>query len=224
MPEHRAEVTHAWDEGPLMRGVRLSSAPEYRAGQALRVYAGEASNYFALATAHGNGRQPELLLRRGADVADAIIACSQPGAEIAFDGPLGPGFPLDVALGQDVLLVAVGSGLSAIRSIVETLLDNRDAYGRVALFYGQETPDHFAYAEARTKWQHAGVDVVLCAHGAVADWNGPRGYVQELISQDPRVDLTRAVTYLCGMPAMIAAVRRALAEQGVAPEHTYLNY
>jgi NAD(P)H-flavin reductase len=224
MPEHRAEVTHAWDEGPLMRGVRLSSAPAYLAGQALRVYAGEASSYFALATAHGKGRQPELLIRRGAGVADALIGGACPGAELSFDGPLGPGFPLDVALGQDVLLVAVGSGLSAIRSVLETLLDDRDAYGRIALFYGQETPDHFAYANARDEWQHAGVDVVLCAHAAAEDWSGSRGYVQELIARDARVDLSRAVTYLCGMPAMIAAVRQTLGEQGVPAERTYLNY
>jgi hypothetical protein len=71
MPDHRAEVTAAWDEGPLMRGIRLTSVASYRPGQALRVYHEGASAFFALATAFGKGRSPELLLRRGGGVADA---------------------------------------------------------------------------------------------------------------------------------------------------------
>lgn len=224
MPEHRAEITEAWDEGPLMRGLRLSSAPSYRAGQALRVYAGETSSYFALATAHGRGRAPELLIRRGANVADSLIAALTPGTELGFDGPLGPGFPLEHAVGKDVMLVAVGSGLSAIRSVVETLLDEREAYGRIALFYGQEAADHFVYGAARASWAHAGVEVVLCAHAADARWEGRRGFVQEAIAHDPRVDLERAAIYLCGMPAMIAAVRETLGTRGCPPERTFLNF
>ena len=225
MPLHRAEVTAAWDEGPLMCGVRLADAPAYRAGQALRVQAAGTSALFAFARAHGHGRAPELLLRRGGVVADALIATLSPGSTLTFEAPVGPGFPIEPARGRDVLLVAAGSGISAIRAALEALLDERAAYGRLALYYGQEEEQHFAYAAARRAWQEAGVEVVLCARTPSPGWRGERGVVQDVLAaRTPGIDPTHAIAYLCGMSEMIVAVRAALAGLGLAPERTYLNY
>ena len=63
MPARRAEVVATWDEGKLLRGVRLDAAPPYRAGQALNICHEGSSAMFALATAYGHGRSPELLAR-----------------------------------------------------------------------------------------------------------------------------------------------------------------
>jgi sulfhydrogenase subunit gamma (sulfur reductase) len=225
MPGHRAEVLAAWDEGPLLRGIRLSAVPAYQAGQALEVYDGAAHAMFALATAHGRGRSPELLLRRGGGVADALIRGLEAGSQVQFDGPRGPGVPLQHAREKDVLLVAAGSAISAIRSVIETLLDDREAYGRIVLFYGQEQAGEFAYAEARASWAARGVEITLCAHRPEPDWVGGRGFVQDvIIAQGPGVDALRAVAYLCGMPGMVSGVREALAPLGIPPERTYLNY
>jgi len=225
MADGRAEVVAAWDEGPLMRGLRLSPLPPYRPGQALKIKHEGTSAYFALASAYGNGRAPELLLRRGGGVADALIAALAPGGTVTFEGPLGPGFPIEQARGRDVVLAAAGSAISPIRALLDTLLEERDAYGKLALFYGQERENEFAYAEARDAWSRAGVVVTLCAHAPAPGWRGARGFVQDaIITAGPAVDATRAVAYLCGMPGMVSGVREALAGFGIPPERTYLNY
>jgi len=225
MLDGRAEVIAAWDEGPLLRAARLATLPSYRAGQAIKIYTESGGALFALATAHGHGRAPELLLRRGGGVADGLIASLAPGERIAYDGPLGPGFPLEHARGRDVLLVAAGSAISAIRSVIETLIDERASYGRVCLFYGQERPSDFAYADARAAWSNAGIDITLCAHAPDDQWTGARGFVQDaIIEGDLRIDPKNAVAYLCGMPGMVSGVREALAPLGLASERTYLNY
>jgi len=207
-----------------MRGVRLAELPSYRAGQALKVFHEGVSAYFAIASAYGNGRAPELLLRRGGGIADALIASLQPGSLIEYEGPGGPGFPLEHARGRDVLLVAAGSGLSAIRAVVDTLLDDRAAYERIALFYGQEREDELAYAAQREGWAAAGVDVTVCLHGDEPRWRGSRGFVQDvIIARGPGVRPEDAVAYLCGMPGMIEGVRDALAPLGLPNGRTYLN-
>lgn len=225
MADSRAEVVAAWDEGPLMRGVRLSPLPPYRPGQAIKITHEGANAYFALATGWGGGRTPELLLRRGGGVADGLIATLQPGSQISFEGPLGPGFPIELARGRDVLLVAAGSAISPIRALLETMLDDRAGYGRLSLFYGQEREDEFVYPEARAAWSAAGVQVTLCAHKPGDGWRGARGFVQDaIIAGGPGVEPCTAVAYLCGMPGMVSGVREALAGLGLPSERTYLNF
>ncbi len=207
-----------------MRGVRLAELPSYSAGQALKIFHDGVAAYFAIASAYGKGRAPELLLRRGGGVAEGLIASLRPGATIDYDGPGGPGFPLEHARGRDVLLVAAGSGLSAIRAVVDVLLDERAAYGRIALFYGQEREDDLAYAAHRQAWAAAGVDVTECLHGDEPRWSGARGFVQDvIIARGPGVRPEAAVAYLCGMPGMIEGVREALEPLGLPSERTYLN-
>ena len=225
MPDRRAEVIAAWDEGPLMRAVRLTPVPEYRPGQALRVYHEGSSAFFALATAFGNGRSPELLLRRGGGVADGLIGRMQPGAVVELDGPLGPGFPVERGRGRDVLCAAAGSAISPIRALLEAITDERDAYGRVVLFYGQERADEFAYPKVRATLAERGVEIVLCAHTPDDGWRGERGFVQDvLVAGGARVDTAGAVAYLCGMPGMVSGVREALAGLGLSADRTFLNY
>jgi NAD(P)H-flavin reductase len=225
MADSRAEVVAAWDEGPLMRGLRLSPLPAYRAGQAIKVKHEGASAYFALATAWGEARAPELLLRRGGGVADGLIATLRPGSPIVFEGPLGPGFPLEPARGRDVLLAAAGSAIAPIRALLDTMLEDRASYGKLSLFYGQEREEEFVYAAARSAWSAAGVQVTLCAHKPREGWSGARGFVQDaIIAAGPGVDPSTAVAYLCGMPGMVSGVREALAGLGLASERSYLNF
>lgn len=225
MPDGRAEVIAAWDEGPLLRAARLSALPAYRAGQAIKIYTESGGALFALATAHGRGRAPELLLRRGGGVANRLIASLAPGEKFDYDGPIGPGFPLEHARGRDVLLVAAGSAISAIRAVIETIIDERAAYGRVSLFYGQEQKGDFAYADARAAWISAGIDVTLCAHAPDESWTGARGFVQDaIIGGELQIDPRGAVAYLCGMPGMVSGVREALAPLGLPYDRTFLNY
>jgi NAD(P)H-flavin reductase len=144
---------------------------------------------------------------------------------IEFDGPLGPGFPIEHARGRDVLLAAAGSAISPIRALLDAMLEERLAYGKGVLFYGQERAEEFVYAESRAAWARAGVAVTLCAHDPDPGWQGARGFVQDAIIADgPGVDPARAVAYLCGMPGMVSGVREALAGLGLDAERTYLNY
>ena len=53
-------MLEVWDEGPLLRAVRLSELPPYRAGQALKIEHEGASAYFALATGYGTSGQANI--------------------------------------------------------------------------------------------------------------------------------------------------------------------
>ena len=247
---HRVRVVAAWDETPTLRGVRLQlgalASAHTRPGQLveLRVPAGHCT--FAIASAPGPHGEIDLLVKRGSEVADAVAAAARTGGELETTAPFGAGFPVDSAHGRDVLLFAVGSGVSPIRALVQHMIADRPRFGRVALFYGQRGHEPFAYAREHAAWQEAGVRVVLCASTGNGIYMGPRrregapealsvggdgpmrarGYVQDaarslgLLGADP----AQAVAFLCGMRAMVEDVRGVLAAAGVAAERTFLNY
>lgn len=224
-------VAAAWDETHALRGLTLTLPPELaRAHQApgqvvkLRGRAGE--GYFAIASAPSEHGRIDLLLKRGAEVADALVESAAPGAPVDVSAPFGRGFPMGEARDRDLLLFAVGSGISPIRAVVQQVIAARASYRRVALFYGQRGHHEFAYRKEQPEWTRSGVQVVLCASGASDKWEGARGYVQEVaealgwLDIDPR----GAVAFLCGMKGMVSSVREVLGRAGVDGARTFLNF
>jgi NAD(P)H-flavin reductase len=222
-------VADAWDETAALRGVAVElgglAAAHVTPGQVLRVRApGGGEGYFALASAPR--ARAELLVKRGAPVADAIIAHARAGATLEVSAPFGRGFPVEHADSHEVLLFAVGSGISPIRALVTHFIATRAPLGRVTLWYGQRGESDFAFAREHDAWTGAGVRLRLCCSGAPSTaWTGGRGHVQDVARLDlAGGSLDGAVAYLCGMKGMVASVRELLATVGVPAERTFLNY
>jgi NAD(P)H-flavin reductase len=228
---HAMTVTGAWDETSTLRALRLqlptAVAPAHqRPGQVVKVKVAPGEGYFALATAPAADGQVELLVKRGGPVGDAVVSAAQPGAALEVTAPFGRGFPLESALGRDVLLFAAGSGMAPVRSLVQALLARRDEVDRVVLFYGQRRGAEFAYRSEHLGWERHGVRVVLCPSAEDDTWPGVRGRVQEAARAldwgGARPALASA--FVCGMSPMVNEVRAALALAGAPLEHVHVNF
>jgi NAD(P)H-flavin reductase len=228
---HPVPVADAWDETAALRAVRLQLPPALAArhtlaGQVVKVHAGPGEGFFALASAPDPGGRAELLVKRGGPVADAAVAGAVPGADLRITAPFGRGFPLEPALGHDVLLFAAGSGIAPIRALLQALLRRRDEVDRIVLFYGQRRGADFAYRSEHLAWERRGVRVVLCPSAADDAWEGVRGRVGEaartLDFGGARLD--QAATFVSGMSAMVADVKETLARAGAPPERLHLNF
>ncbi len=224
------QVLDAWDETPSLRALRFklpaSYAHEHKLpGQVVKVRTAAGEGYFALASEPG-AAEAELLVKRGAPAADALAA-GEKGSQVAVSAPFGRGFPVDGGEGRDLLLFAVGSGITPVRALVRHLSAARARFGRAVLFYGQRAAGEFAYAREHHLWRQSGVELVLCASRA-SDDSDPilRGYVQDVAerSEFRGVDRARAVAFMCGHKAMVTGVRETLGRAGIPADRTYLNY
>jgi CDP-4-dehydro-6-deoxyglucose reductase len=195
-------------------------AAHTRPGQYCRIHADGRTGHFAIVSAPGPGPL-EFYVQRDGAASEALLALPI-GAEVALSLPEGPGFALDDALaaGGPLFVVATGSGLAAMRG----LLDAVGTAGRTATVYaGCRQPGDFVYAPDLVRWQAAGFDV----HLTVSRWSGPgwsgrRGYVQDALAADAP-DLAHAWIFLCGVPEMLRAVRDACARLGADPERIRTN-
>lgn len=226
-----ARVVGAWDETADLRALRVQLPPEAARrhtapGQVTKVHTGVGDAYFALASAPAPSGVADLLLKRGGRVADTAIAAALPGRSLALSAPFGDGFPIREGIGRDVLLFAAGSGIAPIRALVQHVLERREDYRRVTLFYGQRHGADFAYRGEHLAWERGGIRVVLCPSGEDDAWPGVRGRVQEVASAlafggSP---LESSVAFVCGMTAMVDDVRATLSRAGIAPDRVHLNF
>ena len=226
-----ARVVDAWDETPALRALRLElpaplAARHERPGQVVKLHTPVGEAYFALASAPSSEGRVDLLVKRGGKVADAAVALAGPGAPLELTAPFGKGFPVEEARGRDVLLFAAGSGIAPIRSLIQHLAADREAFGRVTLFYGQRRGADFAYLREHLAWERRGVRVVLCPSAEDSAWRGVRGRVQEVASAVAFGGAVPgdAVAFACGMTAMVEEVRATLARAGIPPQRVHANF
>src|SRR5689334_18771307 len=110
--------------GPPLRG------SHERPGQYVRVrLPGIPEGLFALASPPGDVPQWDLLVKKDAPLTNALLSLPL-GERVEVSRPEGPGFPLEGARGKDLLLFATGSGISPIRSVIESIRQDRDGYGK----------------------------------------------------------------------------------------------
>lgn len=177
---------------------------------------------FAIASApEPFGTRWEFLLKGGSALPERLIAL-EPGARVYSKLPEGRGFPLPQACGRGVLLFATGSGISPIRSVIESIRQERVAYGRVTLYFGARTPRAFAYEDELRHWEEAGIRVVrTVSQPGASGWQGLTGYVQAHLNEEPVED---SVAFLCGQSSMVKGVIEALLTRGLPREAIHLNY
>jgi NAD(P)H-flavin reductase len=224
-------VLDAWDETDALRGIRLALPPalaraHHHPGQIVKVGTPVGEAFYALASAPDPSGRAELLVKRGGAVGDRVIAQAAPGRTLPVTAPFGRGFPVEEAVGRDVLLFAAGAGIAPIRAVVQHLAAHRDRLSRAVLFYGQRRHSEFAYVREHGAWERAAIRVVLCPSDEDDAWTGVRGRVQEVARAlgFGGARPAEAVAFAAGMTAMVDDVRRALADAGVPPARVHANF
>lgn len=182
---------------------------------------GHVEGLFALASAPGRTRW-DLLVKENSPLTTALIHWPL-GGQVEVSRPEGRGFPLEQARGQDLLLFATGSGISPIRSVIESIRQEREAYGRVTLYFGVRTPSSFAYARDFMAWEQARIRVVrTVSQPGASGWQGLTGYVQAHLAEEPLAPGTRA--FVCGQKEMVQGVMEALRARGLPDSAISQNF
>jgi NAD(P)H-flavin reductase len=160
---------------------------------------------------------------RAAGAATRAITALPVGAQLGVRGPLGRGWPVDVAEGRDVLIVAGGIGLAPLRPLIERVLAARERYASVRLCIGARTPRDLLFERDIAAWRARGdIAVDVTVDRALEGWTGPVGVVTTLFDKAP-LDPVRTIAYVCGPERMMQAAARTLAGRGLLPDRIWLS-
>ncbi|KAJ1684868.1 hypothetical protein LUZ63_016258 [Rhynchospora breviuscula] len=168
----------------------------------------------------------DLLVKRvPGSLSDALCGMTE-GDLVEVGDVMGNGFQIPDAH-QDVavlLMFATGSGISPIRSLIESGF-NQNKKAQVRLYYGARNLDRMAYQDRFKYWESSGVKVIPVLSRPDESWSGARGYVQTTFlreKQIPRPSSTGAV--LCGHRHMTQEITSILLAKGVSKEKILTNF
>ena len=186
----------------------------------------EKAGIFAIASAPGADGAFEFLIKEQPpsnwSPGTGWLTSGSAGLKLEMSQVMGSGFKIAPVLDQvdSVLLFAAGSGISPIRSTIESgMLAGKD----VRLYYGARTLDMMAYQDKFAAWEKLGVSVTpVISKPEGTSWKGATGYVQEIAKEKgvPK----RSALLVCGMKGMFEGVKALAKEAGLADEMVMANF
>jgi NAD(P)H-flavin reductase len=145
------------------------------------------------------------------------------GDTVGIRGPYGTPWPLQQAVGKDVVIVAGGIGLAPLRPSLYAILNERDKFGKVVLLYGTRSPSDILFREELERWRaRFDLDVFVSVDHAMAGWKGNVGVVTTLISKSP-FDPQNAISMICGPEVMMRFTAMELIRRGLDPKQIFLS-
>lgn len=147
----------------------------------------------------------------------------KPGNRIHIRGPYGNSFPFEEVEGKDLYFIAGGIGLPPLRSLINSVFDRREEFGKIKILYGAKTPDELCFKDELKSWQKiTDTEVLLTVDYLDERWKGNVGVVTTLWHKTD-MSTSDGIAYVCGPPIMIRFVIMELLQSGFKDENIYMS-
>jgi NAD(P)H-flavin reductase len=144
------------------------------------------------------------------------------GDWVAVRGPFGIGWPLERAVGRELLIVAGGIGLAPLKPAIHAALSERRVASLVVV-YGARSPRDLLFRREIESWaRRAGVQVSVTVDRGDPGWTGHTGVVTKLLER-VRFNPGQALAFLCGPEVMLRYCARELERLGMPDADIYLS-
>ncbi|RDY01660.1 Fruit protein [Mucuna pruriens] len=159
--------------------------------------------------------------------AEALCALKR-GDVVELSQVMGNGFNIDRIEPPEkfgtVLIFATGSGISPIRSLIESGFD-AGKRSDVRLYYGARNLQRMAYQDRFKEWESSGVKIVPVLSQPDENWTGERDYVQAAFTRAKQISNPPATgAVLCGQKQMAEEVTSILVADGVSADKILKNF
>ena len=214
--------------GPDVTRLRLRLPEDaglvYLPGQYMNVQLGDGRHRSFSMASKPDGNSVDFHVRRipGGHFTDRYLPSLQGGAALEVELPLGH-FRLHAEDYRPLLMVATGTGLAPIKSMLESLMGDDDC-PPVSLYWGMRTEADLYLHDEIQRWAERLYEFqyVPVLSRASDSWTGRRGHVQDAVLAD-LPNLSEHSIYLCGSPAMIADAKIAFVGSGASMDHLYAD-
>ncbi|MEX0730548.1 MAG: 2Fe-2S iron-sulfur cluster binding domain-containing protein [Aquisalimonadaceae bacterium] len=152
------------------------------------------------------------ILEQG-EMSNYLRDAAKAGDAVKLQGPFGQFFLRTPRAGR-IVMIAGGTGLAPMLSMLSELERGEGERPRVTLLYGANHPGEL-FGKERIEAYGDWVDLRTIVVSGNDDWSGPTGFVTDLLAQGGLDDAALTDAYLCGPPPMIDAAREALTGLGV---------
>lgn len=179
----------------------------------------------SLAAARG---EFQFLVKSIAGSTAELLCGLKKGDVVELSSVMGNGFDLDRLSPPQkfptVLIFATGSGISPIRSLIESGF-SADKRSDVRLYYGARNLRRMAYQDRFRDWESSGVKIVPVLSQPDEGWTGETGYVQAAFCRSKNIlNPNSTGVVLCGQKQMTEEITSILTEDGVSTDKILKNF
>lgn len=161
-------------------------------------------------------------VRVAGTVTSAMHALAK-GAMVGLRGPFGCPWPIEQAIGRDVVVVAGGVGFASLRPVLYEIASRRKDFGSVVLLYGTRSPEDILFRRDLQQWRElSNVNVLVTVDRGAGVWSGRVGVVTTLISR-ASFDPATGVAFMCGPEIMMRFAAEALRQRGMSSEQVFVS-
>lgn len=147
----------------------------------------------------------------------------QVGDTIGLRGPYGKGWPLQSALGQDVVIVTGGLGCAPTVSVIEYMIARRASFGRLTILQGVKHSDDFIFRKRYAAWaKEPDLHIHIAADHAERGWPWQVGFVTDTIQGLP-LQVDKTIVMMCGPEGMMKTASCAFLQRGLSATQLYLS-
>ena len=188
---------------------------------------------FAKAPQNENDGEFSFYIRHvpGGEFTDWLFAEDRSGTAVALSAPYGQFYHRP--MNSQMVCIAGGSGMSAIKALLEECVSNQTERNCIYLFGARAQQDLYCAEDMQRIKEQWHKDYtfdyvpVLSEEPEGSGWTGPTGFVtthfQEKYVDTGALDLSNAQGYLCGPPPMIDAGVESLKSAGISEESIYFD-
>ncbi|WP_231476244.1 ferredoxin--NADP reductase [Rhodococcus sp. UNC23MFCrub1.1] len=208
------------DAVTLVLSTADGEALRYRPGQFLTVEiplsdGGSAARCYSLSSSPDTGERPAISVKRTAGGLGSTWLCDTATAGSALTTLAPAGTFVPARWDRPLVLVAAGSGITPVMSILKTALASHD--GRVVLFYANRDPDSVMFAATLDDLQQQHPDRLTVRH-----WHeSASGLPTATGLTDAVSGIADADAYLCGPGPFMEVAQQGLLAAGVSPENIH---
>jgi NAD(P)H-flavin reductase len=173
----------------------------------------------------GDPAKPQTLTHtiRAVGKVSAALTRLKAGDFVGVRGPFGAGWPVETAIGYDVVIIAGGLGLAPLRPALHRVFAERERFGRVVLLCGARSPRDILFRAEVERWRRRlDMDIEVTVDHATPEWRGNVGVVTTLVKR-AAFDARHCVAFVCGPEIMMRFAAAELERAGVGDDGIYLS-
>jgi len=170
----------------------------------------------------------ELTIRNVGHVTEQMLK-KQIGDEFFIRGPYGNTFPVDSFLDRKLLIIAGGTGVAAVKSVIEYFCrKDHCVLNQLDILVGFKSPKNILFRKEFDVWlewsKKCRVLISVDTHeDEKEEWKGNIGYVSEFIHRVDRLgDDTHCI--VVGPPMMMTNTIKELSEFGVREDNIWVSF
>ncbi|HLE32975.1 MAG TPA: FAD/NAD(P)-binding protein [Bacteroidota bacterium] len=173
----------------------------------------------------GNPAKPETLVHTVRAVGGVTFAVRSihRGDILGIRGPYGSVWPIEAAVGSDLVVVAGGIGLAPLRPVIYEALARRQQFGKLILLYGTREPEDIIFEKDLEEWRaRFDFHVFVTVDRAIGNWKGHVGVVTGLLPK-ASFDPANTLAMICGPEVMMRFTAMEFLKLGVDPAQIYFS-